>query len=291
MQTLGIIESYYPSFTKSEKRIADFIIESNSKVIDLTLSELAVMLNVGEATIVRFCRKMKLKGFQELKFLLAIDDDGKQQETDKHECIKNNLIQTIQITDSMIRQEEINHAIQLIEEAEYIYFFGIGTSGLATASMGESRLFRFGKQTKAVTDSHRQLMQASLCNEKNLIIIVSVSGETKDLIEAAEVAIKTGCKIITITNHITSTLAKLSDCVIISYGKVNLMNAGTSHPWSHSCLFLIYLPVDMDCIMPEVSVLPGKILLELSMAKQEMNLRDKFISGFIVKIVFMINQL
>ena len=69
MQTLGIIESYYPSFTKSEKRIADFIIESNSKVIDLTLSELAVMLNVGEATIVRFCRKMKLKGFQELKFL------------------------------------------------------------------------------------------------------------------------------------------------------------------------------------------------------------------------------
>ena len=214
MQTLGIIESYYPSFTKSEK------------VIDLTLSELAVMLNVGEATIVRFCRKMKLKGFQELKFLLAIDDDGKQQETDKHECIKNNLIQTIQITDSMIQQEEINHAIQLIEEAEYIYFFGIGTSGLA-ASMGESRLFRFGKQTKAVTDSHRQLMQASLCNEKNLIIIVSVSGETKDLIEAAEVAIKTGCKIITITNHITSTLAKLSDCVIISYGKVNLMNAGT----------------------------------------------------------------
>ena len=213
MQTLGIIESYYPSFTKSEKRIADFIIESNSKVIDLTLSELAVMLNVGEATIVRFCRKMKLKGFQELKFLLAIDDDGKQQETDKHECIKNNLIQTIQITDSMIRQEEINHAIQLIEEAEYIYFFGIGTSGLA-ASMGESRLFRFGKQTKAVTDSHRQLMQASLCNEK-------------DLIEAAEVAIKTGCKIITITNHITSMLAKLSDCVIISYGKVNLMNAGT----------------------------------------------------------------
>lgn len=226
MQTLGIIESYYPSFTKSEKRIADFIIESNSKVIDLTLSELAVMLNVGEATIVRFCRKMKLKGFQELKFLLAIDDDGKQQETDKHECIKNNLIQTIQITDSMIQQEEINHAIQLIEEAEYIYFFGIGTSGLA-ASLGESRLFRFGKQTKAVTDSHRQLMQASLCNEKNLIIIVSVSGETKDLIEAAEVAIKTGCKIITITNHITSTLAKLSDCVIISYGKVNLMNAGT----------------------------------------------------------------
>lgn len=53
---------------------------------------------------------------------MAIDDDGKQQETDKHECIKNNLIQTIQITDSMIQQEEINHAIQLIEEAEYIYF-------------------------------------------------------------------------------------------------------------------------------------------------------------------------
>lgn len=227
MQTLGIIESYYPSFTKSEKRVADFILQDSTKITDLTLSELAVTLDVGEATIVRFCRKIKLKGFQELKFLLAIDNDGKQQDnTDKHEFIKNNLIQTIQITDSMIHQDEINHAIQMIEKAEFIYFFGIGTSGLA-ASMGESRLFRFGKQTKALTDSHRQLMQASLCNEKSLIIIVSVSGETKDLIEAAETAKKTGCGIITITNHITSTLAKLSDCVIISYGKVNLMNAGT----------------------------------------------------------------
>lgn len=227
MQTIGIIETYYPSFTKSEKIVADYILHNRTKIADLTLSELAVMLHVGEATIVRFCRKMKMKGFQELKFLLAIDSEEEQNEdVNKHEFIKSNLIQTIQITDAMLKQAGIDEAIELIEVSSTVYFFGIGTSGLA-ASMGESRLFRFGKQTKAITDSHRQVMQASLCDESCLIIIVSVSGETKDLIEATEIAKRKGCRIITITNHITSTLAKLSDCAVLSYGKVNLMNYGT----------------------------------------------------------------
>lgn len=228
MQTSGIIETYYPSFTKSEKVAADYILqEGYAKISELTLLEFSNLLNIGEATIVRFCRKMNLKGFQELKFMLAIDSEKeKQEDADKHEFIKNNLIQTIQTTDHMIVQKEVDKAIKLMEQATSVLFYGIATSGI-TATMGESRLFRFGKATKVITDSHRQSMQAGLSDQSCLIIAISVSGETKDLLDAVLIGKEKGCKIIGITNHVTSTLAKVADCVFLTCGKVNLINSGT----------------------------------------------------------------
>lgn len=227
MQTIGLIETCYPSLTKSEKKVADYILKHKKEGIEhITLSEFSRMLEVGEATIVRFCRKINMKGFQELKFTLAVESTEAEQNEEKREDIKQNLINTIEITDEMISQKKIDEAVELIKKAEDVYFFGIGTSGLS-ASMGEARLFRFGKKTKAVTDSHRQNMQASLCDKTSLIIAVSVSGETKDLIEALSLAKKAGAKILVITNHIHSSLAKLADCVLISYGKMNIINAGT----------------------------------------------------------------
>lgn len=226
-RTIGVIKSCYPSFTKSEKVVADFILEKSSEIDSLTLLELSEVLNVGEATIIRFCRKINLKGYQELKFMLAIDgEEDKSKDIDKHEAIKEHLIKTIQLSDSMLKQSEINKAVKLINEAKGIYFYGIGTSGLS-ACMGESRLFRYGKHTKAITDSHIQCMQSSLCDSHSLIIAVSVSGETIDLLEAVQGAKENGCKLIAITNHINSTLARLSDIVFISHGETSIIRAGT----------------------------------------------------------------
>lgn len=228
MQTIGSIETCYPTFTKSERKVADYILEHRREGIEhITLAEFSSMLGVGEATIVRFCRKIDLKGFQELKFTLAVESaEANDPSEGKREDIKCNLINIIEMTDEMVSQKQIDSAVEMIRKAEDIYFFGIGTSGLS-ASMGEARLFRFGKRTKAVTDSHVQSMQASLCDENSLIITVSVSGETKDMVEAVSLAKETGARIIVITNHMHSTLAKLGDCVLISYGKTNVVNAGT----------------------------------------------------------------
>ena len=74
MQTIGSIETCYPTFTKSERKVADYILEHRKEGIEhITLAEFSSMLGVGEATIVRFCRKIDLKGFQELKFTLAVE--------------------------------------------------------------------------------------------------------------------------------------------------------------------------------------------------------------------------
>ncbi len=61
----------YKSLHEAEKKIADYIINNKEKVIEMTVSELALESSVSEATIVRFCKKCDLKGFYDLKIKIA----------------------------------------------------------------------------------------------------------------------------------------------------------------------------------------------------------------------------
>lgn len=72
MKINSMIEASYPKFTKTEIQIAEFIL-SNPDISKLTLSEMAQLLNVGEATIVRFCRKLKFQGYQDFKFTFMLE--------------------------------------------------------------------------------------------------------------------------------------------------------------------------------------------------------------------------
>lgn len=228
MQVIATIKTCYPSLTKSERKAADFVLSNPSAIGRITLLEMAHKLEIGEATIVRFCQKIGLAGFQELRFHLSAEaDEGAEGDEGDSEGIKNNLIRNIEMTDSMVDQEIARKVIDWIAAAREVLFYGIGTSGLS-ASMGEMRLMRFGKKhVRAVRDPHVQNTLSSLCDETSLVIAVSVSGETKDLIESVGLARSAGARIVAITNYVNSTLAGLADATLLSYGKTNLINAGT----------------------------------------------------------------
>ncbi len=226
MSITGKIESCLPSFTKTEAKIARFILDHREDGVEqYLLGDLSRELGVGEATIVRFCRKLGLGGFTELKFLLSAENEEHASDRDESSEIKDILTSSIKMTDSMVSLKDVSDVVDLIGEASEVFFFGIGMSGLS-ASMGESRLFRFGKRTKAITEAHAQSMQASLCDENSLVVAVSISGETIDLIEAVVLAKESGSKVVVITSYLRSTLAELADYVLLSYGKPNYINAG-----------------------------------------------------------------
>ena len=71
MNYLIRIDMYYDSLSNKEKIIADYIKKNGSNIMYQTLSEVSKILNVGEATIMRFCQKLQLSGFQELKLEAA----------------------------------------------------------------------------------------------------------------------------------------------------------------------------------------------------------------------------
>lgn len=104
--------------------------------------------------------------------------------------------------------------------------YGVGSSGIAAVEL-QNRLLRFGKLSNAFTDSHFQIMNASITNSRDLIIAISLSGATQDLIDSLVIAKKNKVKIISITNHILSPVAKLSDNVLLTAGRETLLDGGS----------------------------------------------------------------
>ena len=70
-KTVLSIKANYDKFSKSEKQIANFLIENPEKLLPLYITELSDICGVSEATIVRFSKKMGFDGYQQLKIAIA----------------------------------------------------------------------------------------------------------------------------------------------------------------------------------------------------------------------------
>ena len=231
MKTKNLIEENYITLTKTEKKIANFLLaDQNYLIINMTLQELSKELGLGEASIIRFCRKMGFRGFQDLKVSLAIEnakdeETGVQEEVDSVQTMET-MVQVIKNTNDGIRKKKIQDAVRMIEEKEQIFFYGAGSSGF-TAEIAEARLLRVGKRCKAVKDSHLQTIQAAVMDSSDLVIGISISGTTNDLFQALKTAKDNGCTLIVITNHENSPIAKLADCVLMTHAPENPVTGGT----------------------------------------------------------------
>ena len=231
MKTKNLIEDKYITLTKTEKKIANFLLaDENNLIINMTLQELSKELGLGEASIIRFCRKMGFRGFQDLKVSMAIEnakdeDEGEQREVDSSQTMEK-MVRVIQDSNDRIDQDRLKIAVKLMEEKGQIYFYGAGSSGF-TAEIAEARLLRVGKRSKAVKDSHLQTVQSAIMDSGDLVIGLSVSGTTSDLFQALKTAKDNGCALIVITNHENSPIAKLADCVLLTDAPENPVTGGT----------------------------------------------------------------
>lgn len=227
------IHSYYPSMTKSEQKVADFVLKNLDRIVYLSVTELSEEADVGETTVLRFCRKIGMKGYQEFKLTLAKDlanrnDDSGQENasTGFMEEICNNTVGSIRNTFSMIDHEDLDTAIKKIDTARSVHFFGVGTSGL-TALDAKNRFIRIGKQVDAVTDSHFQSMTAATLTEKDVVVGISVSGSTHDTLNSLKIAKDNGAFIIAITYYLRSPITKLADIVLPGGEKESPLEGGS----------------------------------------------------------------
>lgn len=228
MKYIAMIESCYPSLSKSERKVAEYILSERGNIIYETLLEISKKINVGEATILRFVRKVGFNGFQDLKLQIAKDDEPVNESYHENyiDSITANMTNTIINTKNVLDVNQLSLGISLIENCEKLFFYGVGASGLA-ANEAQNRFVRMGKTGLAITDSHFQMMYSSLCGEGDVIIALSLSGYTKDIMDSLKIAKKQKAKIIAITNYALSPIAQLSDCLLLTAGKENLLDGGS----------------------------------------------------------------
>ncbi|AQU80715.1 MurR/RpiR family transcriptional regulator [Planococcus faecalis] len=216
-------------FTKSDIKIYEYILANKEKVLYHSLTEMAEACVVAEATLLRFFRKLDYKGFQDFKFMLAQElslttiDAVENTYVDK---VKNNVIQVITDTAAVVEEDLLDQAIMKIAASEDLVIFGIGSSGIAALDM-QNRLMRIGKNSSIITDSHFQMMRAASMTEKTVVIAVSLTGSTKDIVDAVSASKSNGATVIALTSYTKSPLTKFADLVLLSSSKESPLDSGS----------------------------------------------------------------
>ncbi|WP_042146586.1 MurR/RpiR family transcriptional regulator [Paucisalibacillus sp. EB02] len=228
MKYLNLINSCYSDLTKSEKKIADYIKEVGKEIIYQSIQEVTQTVKVGDATVIRFCKKIGFDGFQDLKLQIAMEDLTEQNPSfDSYiDRIQSNFNQAINNTISLIDEKVLNRAIEVLEKAERIFIFGVGASGLA-AQEAQASFLRIGRTVKAVIDARFQSMEAATLTDNDVVIVLSLSGRTRDVYESISIAKNNNAIVIAITNFILSPIAQLSDLVLSTAMKESLIDGGS----------------------------------------------------------------
>ena len=221
------IKLLYESMGKAEKRIADWIFENPKKIISLSIIELAEKCKCGEATIVRFAKRLGLNGFQELKFSLASENGGSPASThitasdsayEIYEKVCNDIYLSLEKTKCSLKEDALREAAEKICKADRIVIFGLGNSS-SIAIDASHKFMRSGLNAVAYTDNHMQVIAASHLKDNDIAIGISHSGSSKDIVEALKIAKEHGALTITITNSGKSPILKQSDIVLATSSK------------------------------------------------------------------------
>ncbi|WP_264740513.1 MurR/RpiR family transcriptional regulator [Cytobacillus firmus] len=216
-------------FTSSELELAKYIIENPDEISQLSINQIAKKIHISPATITRFCQKISFSGFNEFKHELkryidlrnkpAVSSDIK--EIDYFSKLYQNHLEIIETTFRKMTYLDIQQAVSLLTDAKKVHVYGIGNSGIAAQEF-KWKFFRIGIQVESITDPHQAVMDAALSSDSSLVIGVSVSGKTKEVIDAVKIAKQQGSSVLAITSDKTSELSKLADLSLLVMSKSSM---------------------------------------------------------------------
>lgn len=225
-----VMEQFKPNYTKSELKLFGYIQDNLETVMFNSLTELSERCTVGEATILRFCRKIGFNGYQDFKLAIAqelsVAKVGQQDEDHFISRIKNNTLKALEDTFDAVNEERLDQAIDWVDQFDEIVVYGVGHSGLTALDL-QSKLMRVGKNVQVVIDPHFQIMRSCSASEKTLVIAISITGSTKDIVDSVGKAKENKASIIAITSYVRSPLTKLADIVLLTSGKENPLDGGS----------------------------------------------------------------
>lgn len=226
------IHTYFPSLTRSEQKVAESVLENTDELIYYSVTELADFAGVGETTVMRFCRKIGFKGYQDFKLSLAQNagvkrtEELEEDDSDFVKMIYETNVNILRSSMSLLSKENLMKAVEWIDEASYVQFFGVGASGI-TALDVKNRLLRIGIRAEAAADSHIQAMMAVSMSEGEVAFGISVSGSTIDTNDMLMKAKQSGAKVIAITNYAKSPITAIADIVLLTAGKEMPLEGGS----------------------------------------------------------------
>ncbi|MCL2114527.1 MAG: MurR/RpiR family transcriptional regulator [Streptococcaceae bacterium] len=200
------------SLNDLEYSIFEYILKNETVASTMSIREIADIVHVSTATVMRMTKKLGFSGWKEFCYHLKNSVKELKVSTQYHENIRQFELFLRNLSESEYIHK-LSEAVTLVSKAKRIIFIGVGTSG-ALAEYGARYFSNSGLESYAITDLHQSLK--AKIGKGSLVIVLSVSGETTLLVKSIiELKVK-DVKIIVVTNHENSTLSKFSN-ITLSY--------------------------------------------------------------------------
>ena len=216
------LKTNYKFLTKTEKKIAQIIVDTPREFIACSMQELSEKASVSQGSINNFSKKVANCGYADLKLIVsaAIATENKnRREKESHKTILEKTIESraaaFSLTSQNNSEDTLRRVADKILNARKVEIYGIYRSA-AVATDFCYQLLESGIPASFVSDILTCSVSASMLTPDCLVVAVSASGQTKDIIDAVNNAKENGVPIVAITSDGNSPLAKLSDDVLVA---------------------------------------------------------------------------
>lgn len=213
-----------PKLSKTEQRVARYILENAEKVTSFTVADLAEDSGASDATVVRTCKSLGFTSFQDFKVSMArnlasplrtsfsVINPGDTADMVTEKIFKEN-INTLQLTYSTISAQKIADAAKILTQAQRVLIFAVGESHAVAIDL-QHKLMRLDMTAIAYTDNMLQLMAAVIAREGDVVVAISHCGDSADVVEAAKRCHAKGARVISLSSAPKSPLGKISDVTL-----------------------------------------------------------------------------
>jgi len=233
------IQEMMGSLTNKEQQIAAYILDYPADVVHMSIDELASACNVSVSSVIRLCKTLGYSGYKELCRVLSMDLALNQQDnityTDVRpgDSIRNiirsvslNSVKAIENTMAVLDETELEKAVRAVSQARRVDFYGVGTSG-TVALDAHNKFLRINKISVASSDPHLQVLAATTLTPEDVAVLISYTGETKDILETADVIAETGATIVSITRYGRNPLSDRAAIRLCSSASETLIRSAT----------------------------------------------------------------
>lgn len=223
------ITEYYERLTSTEKRVANYIVANESEIVWCSVSTLAEKIRTSEAAIIRTCKKLGYRGFQDFKINVALSllhphrekEPGRELpvigNAEDRELLGNLYEMHTKCLDKAYARvdfEEMKRMADRIVGAESVYLFAVGAAKTVATDVNH-KLLRMGKHTYLTHDDREQDMIASMVTDKSVIWAFSFFGGKECFYDKLLTAKENGATIVSLVNNENSSMARISDHVLI----------------------------------------------------------------------------
>lgn len=205
-----LVNKYYDQLNQNDVYIWRYIVNNKKKCSKLTIEQLAILCNVSRTTILRFAQKLSLKGFSELKIYLKWETETSKEEQTQTDSIKIMCDGYKRAIDD-IAKRDFTGASKLIYEAKRVFIYGSGDIQMSVARQLKMMFLHGGECLYDFEGLSIDATFFSLVSPEDLVILISLSGESSKVVDLAKRMKLNNVKVLSITKLKDNMLASISD--------------------------------------------------------------------------------